>query len=347
MKSIAVVSPNHLELVDIPKPKLRPFTAMVKTIAAGICGSDAKIIHGTFKDIHDYPCLLGHEAVGRVVEVDERCEAFKPGDLVMLPYHMSDLPEGMASFWGGFSEYGIVYDHQAMIKNGCGPGTPDWFDFYYVMRKLPDGFDPVNAVMMVTLREVLAACRHFGFETGQSLAVFGAGPVGLAFVKFAKMLGLGPVFAVDIQEEKREEALKQGADYFVNSSLENPVSAIRAICPGGLDYVLDAVGVNALINTGMELIRDDGKIKVYGVSPKLEMQLDWSKAPLNWGLEFFQFPIKYQEGLVTDQLVHWIEKGYLNPRDFVSHVFPLERWREGFEIMEKHLPAKKMVIMFE
>lgn len=347
MKSIAVTTPNHLEMLDIPKPKLRPYTALVKTIAAGICGSDAKIIHGTFKDIHDYPCLLGHEAVGRVVEVDERCEAFKVGDLVMLPYHMSDLPEGMSSFWGGFSEYGLVYDHKAMIKNGFGPGTKEWFDFYYVMRKLPADFDPVDAVMLITLREVFAACKHFGFSTGESIAVFGAGPVGLAFVKFCKMLGMGPVFSVDIQEEKRAEALKQGADYFINSKDEDPVAAIRAVCPEGLDYMLDAVGINALINTGMELIKDNGKIKVYGVSPKLDMQIDWSKAPYNWNLELFQFPIKYNEGMVTDQLVYWIQNGYLNPKDFVSHVFPLDHWQEGFEIMEKRLPSKKMVVMFE
>lgn len=347
MKTIAVMTPNHLELIDVPKPKVKPFTALVKTIAAGICGSDAKIIHGTFKDIHEYPCLLGHEAVGRVVEVGEGCEAFQVGDLVMLPYHMSDLPEGISSYWGGFSEYGLVYDYKAMIKSGHGPGTPDWFDFYYVMRKLPDDFDPINGVMLVTLREVLAACKHFGFDTGESIAIFGAGPVGLAFVKFCKILGLGPIICVDILEEKREEALKQGADYFINSREEDPVKAIRAICPDGVRYVLDAVGVNALINTGMELIANNGKILVYGVSPKLDMQLDWSKAPYNWSVELFQFPIKYNEGLVTDQLVHWIELGYLNPRDFVSHIFPLAEWQKGFEIMEKRLPSKKMVITFE
>ena len=346
MKSIAVMSPNHLDVVDVPMPKLQPCSALVKTIAAGICGSDAKIIHGTFKDIHDYPCLLGHEAVGRVVEVDPLCTAFKPGDLVLLPYHMSDLPEGMSSFWGGFSEYGLVYDYEAMIRNGMGPGTPNWFDFYYVMRKLPEGFDPVDAVMLITLREVFAACKHFGFEANQSVVIFGAGPVGLAFVKFAKMLGMKVVCA-DILEEKREEALKQGADYFFNSKEVDIVKAVREIYPEGVDFVLDAVGINALINTGMELIKDNGKIKVYGVSPKLDMQLDWSKAPYNWDLELFQFPIKFNEGAVTDQLVNWIQSGVINPKDYVSHVFDFENWREGFEIMEKRLPSKKMVIRFE
>ena len=347
MKSIAVMSPNHLDVVEIEKPKLKPCTALVKTIAAGICGSDAKIIHGTFKDIHSYPCLLGHEAVGRVVEVDPLCTAFKPGDLVMLPYHMSDLPEGMSSFWGGFSEYGLVYDYEAMIRNGMGPGTKDWFDFYYVMRKLPDDFDPIDGVMLITLREVFAACKHFGFSANQTIAIFGAGPVGLAFVKFCKLLGMTKVICVDIVDDKREEALGQGADHFINSKCVDVVKAVRELCPDGVDYVLDAVGINALINTAMELIRDNGQIKVYGVSPKLDMQMDWSKAPYNWSVELFQFPIKYNEGAVTDQLVNWIQNGYLKPKDFVSHVFPFEQWRDGFEIMEKRLPSKKMVIRFE
>ena len=346
MKSIAVITPNHLDVVDIPMPQLKPCSALVKTIAAGVCGSDAKIIHGTFKDIHDYPCLLGHEAVGQVVEVDPLCEEFKVGDLVMLPYHMSDLPEGMSSFWGGFSEYGLVYDYQAMIKNGMGPGTPEWFDFYYVMRKLPLNFDPVDAVMLITLREVFAACKHFNFNANEGICIFGAGPVGLAFIKFCKLLGMGPVICIDICDDKKEDALKQGADYYFNSTAIDPVSAVRSICPEGVDYVLDAVGVNALINTGMELIKDNGKIKVYGVSPQLSMQIDWSKAPYNWSVELFQFPIKYNEGAVTNQLVNWIQNGYLNPKDFVSHIFDFEHWREAFHIMENRLPSKKMVIKF-
>lgn len=346
MKSIAVISPNQLDVVDVPMPKLRPGSALVKTIAAGICGSDAKIIHGTFKDIERYPCLLGHEAVGRVVETDPLCTSLQVGDLVMLPYHTGGLPEGMSSYWGGFSEYGLVYDHEALTRNGLGPGTRRWSDSYYVMSKLPSGFDPVDAVMLITLREVFAACRQFGFSANESVVIFGMGPVGLVFTRFAKLLGM-QVVCVGTHEEQREEALQQGADSFFNSRETDVVQAVRGVFPRGVDYVLDAVGVNDLINTGLELIKPNGKIKVYGISPQLNMQLDWSKAPYNWSLEMFQFPVKAQEAAVTAQLVYWIQSGVIRPRDYVSHVFPFENWREGFDIMEKRLPRKKMVILFE
>lgn len=346
MKAIAVMKPNQLELIDVPMPVVEPYSALVKIEASGICGSDAKIIHGTFKNIDAYPCLLGHEAVGVVQEVGEHVTAFKPGDHVFLPYHSNNLPEGMSSYWGGFAEYGLVYDYKALIAAGKGSGTPGFFESYYTMRKYPASIPAESAVMMITLREVLAACKHFGFKTGESIVIFGAGPVGLAFTKFAKILGLNPVIVCDIQEEKRAEALKMGADVFINSKELDVTTEVRKLVPEGVDYSLDAVGLNALINTGMGLIKDNGRLKTYGVSPKLDMQIDWSKAPYNWNLELFQFPIKYEEGAVTDQLITWVVNGWVDPMDFVSHVFDLEHWKDGFEIAEKRLPCKKMVITF-
>lgn len=346
MKSIAVMAPDELKIIEVPKPAARRFAAVCKILACGICGSDTKIIHGTFKNITEYPCLLGHEAVGEVVELGEDCENFAVGDRVLLPFHCDDLPEGISSYWGGFSEYGLVYDYKSMIAHGKGPGTPEFQESYYTMRKLPEGFDPVAGVMLITLREVLAACKHFGFKQNETLVVHGAGPVGLAFTKFAKVLGLGPVIVCDILEEKREEALRMGADYFINSKNENLVERVREIVPGGVDYSLDAVGLNALINTGMELIHDNGHIKTYGVSPKLQMNIDWAKAPYNWNLELFQFPIKYNEGAVTQQLLTWCKNGWINPLDFVSHVFDLDHCMEGFDILLGHKPCKKMVVTF-
>jgi L-iditol 2-dehydrogenase len=123
MKSIAVIKPNELKVVDIPMPKYDDCQALVKTLASGICGSDRKIIHGTFKNIEEYPTLLGHEAVGEVVEIGKNVENFKVGDRVLIPYH-DDPESGYQSAWGAFSEYGVVNDWRAMAKQGRGPDTP-------------------------------------------------------------------------------------------------------------------------------------------------------------------------------------------------------------------------------
>jgi threonine dehydrogenase-like Zn-dependent dehydrogenase len=206
--------------------------------------------------------------------------------------------------------------------------------------------DPVDAVMVITFREVLAATKKFGFAPNQSIAIFGAGPVGLSFAKFAKLLGMAPIILFDIVDEKLEEAKKAGVDYAFNSTKVNVTEEVRKICKNGVDFSLDAVGINALINQSMEIIKDGGSICTYGISPNLSMELDWSKAPYNWNLKFQQFPDKVEEAGAHDQIMNWIQLGVLNPKDFISHVFKFENILEAFDIVEKKQPCKKIVITY-
>ncbi len=69
-------------------------------------------------------------------------------------------------------------------------------------KKLPKDCDPVSAAMIVTFREVLSTMKIFGMEPNKSIAILGLGPVGLSFVRFARLLGMGPIIALDIVEEK-------------------------------------------------------------------------------------------------------------------------------------------------
>lgn len=343
MKSLAVSKEFQLEFIDIPRPECDESSVLVKILACGICGTDMKIIHGRFKPCKDYPCLLGHEAVGIVVEVGKDVEAFEVGDKVLLPYIDGKVGE-YQTFFGAFSEYGICHDWRAMAKNGKGPDSPGFNDFFFTQKKIPAHYDPVASVMIITLREVLGAVKHFGFCAKDNLVIFGGGSVGLAFAKFAKLIGMGPVILVDVLDEKVERAKKIGVDYAFNSRKTDIVSEIRKIFPEGVDYTLDAVGVNALIPLSMQLIKMGGKILIYGIDPNLNMDLDWTKAPNNWALEFFWSPEKEVEAEVHDQLIRWIDMGLIDPADFVSHVFDFDDAMKGFDILENHLPADKIVI---
>lgn len=110
--------------------------------------------------------------------------------------------------------------------------------------------------------------------------------------------------------------------------------------------MLDAVGISALINQGMELIRDGGKICCYGIAPNLEMQLDWSRAPYNWSLQFQQFPSKKEEGEATNQILAWLRCGAIDLKDYISDYFRFEDILEAFEILEKKQIAKKGIVVF-
>lgn len=346
MKSLAVDSDGKLSIVNVSRPSCGDYQALVKMESCGVCnGTDTKLVHGTFKGFDTYPALLGHEGVGRVVETGSKVKYLKKGDMVLMPY-LENATDGYYSAWGAYSEYCVAGDGRAMVEAGMGPGAPGFSESYYAQLVVPESINPVSASMIITFREVLSATKRFGFKENDTLVIFGAGPVGLCFTKFAKLLGMGPITVFDIVDEKLTEARAMGADHAFNSTKVNVREEVEKIYKGGVDFVLDAVGINQLINQAMELIKYNGKICCYGISPKLDMQMDWSKAPYNWTLHFHQFPSKLEEGEAHRQVLSWIEMGVLNPDDFISDVVDFENIIDAFKMVEARKALKKVVIRY-
>ncbi|MCL2093779.1 MAG: zinc-binding dehydrogenase [Treponema sp.] len=347
MKTLVVDAGHALHIKEVPLPKYNRCQALVKMESCGICnGTDLKIIHGTFKNFHNYPAILGHEGVGRVVEVGDQVRSFKPGDLVLLPFIDEPL-DGNYSGFGSFSEYAIIGDLQAYLAEGWGPPSPEFREAYYAQTliKPSDKVNPVEASMIVTFREVLSAMRRFQFNPNESLLVMGAGPVGLCFTKFAKLLGLGTVICTDIDDEKTALASSMGADYAFNPLKTNLGGELKKLFPQGIDKVVDAVGINDLINQAMELINYNGKICCYGISPELGMNLDWSRAPYNWTIQFVQWPLKIEEYEAHAQVMAWINQGVLEPAQFISHVFDFKDIIQAFALVEEKKPGTKKVVI--
>lgn len=346
MKSLVVDKSGSLSIEEVPVPRFNEYQVLVKMISCGICnGTDMKLIHGNFKGFDTYPAILGHEGVGRVVEKGSKVTSFEIGDAVLLPF-LEGMTDRYYSGWGAYSEYAVVGDWKAMTADGKGPGTPAFSEAYYAQQVVPEDINPVGAAMIVTFREVLSACKRFGFKANNSLVVIGAGPVGLCFTKFAKLMGLGPVIVFDIVDEKLKEAVSMGADYVFNSEKVNAAEEVKRICSEGADFVVDAVGINQLINQAMEFIKYNGKICCYGISPKLNMELDWSKAPYNWSLQFLQWPSKLEESEAHTQVINWIQMGVIDPYAFISDVIEFDRILDAFKLVEERKAKKKIVIKF-
>lgn len=346
MKSLVVDNQGKLILQELPVPAYQDYQVLVKMESCGVCnGTDMKLIHGNFKGFNTYPAVLGHEGVGKVVEKGKKVKNFEVGDSVLLPF-LEGMTSGCYSGWGAYSEYAVAGDWKAMAEGGQGPGFPAFSEAYYAQQVVPKGIDPVGAAMIVTFREVLSAVKRFGFKANNSLVVFGAGPVGLCFIKFAKLLGLGPVIAFDISDDKIQEAAAMGADYVFNSTKTDVSTEVRKIARDGVDFVVDAVGINQLIIQAMELIKNNGKICCYGISPKLNMDLDWSKAPYNWNLQFVQWPSKLEESEAHIQIINWIQMGVINPYDFISDIIPFENILDAFKMVEERKTKKKIIIKY-
>ncbi|WP_217362291.1 zinc-dependent alcohol dehydrogenase [Cohnella herbarum] len=347
MKSLITDGKGGVEVVEVSRPSYNEYQALVKLESCGLCrGTDTKIIEGKFKGFDTYPAALGHEGVGRVIEKGSAVTGFEIGDSVLLPF-LEGVSDGVYhSGWGAFSEYAVVGDANALIAAGKGPGDPLFSEAYYAQQVVPKDIPAVEAAMIVTFREVLAACRRFGFKAGESIVIFGAGPVGLTFVKFAKLLGLGPIVVSVNRDEKIAEALEAGADYVFNSRTTDIVREIRTLFPGGVDYTVDAIGNNEVLAQSMELVRDGGRICCYGVSSDLKMELDWSKAAYNWSLHFLQFPSKLEEAESYEQILAWIRTGELVPSDYISDVLEFSDIGSLGDYLGKGRIQKKMIIRF-
>lgn len=344
MKTLIVNKDGSLEVKEVPIPSYTSKQALVKTVSCGICnGTDAKLIHRKFKGVglDQYPLMLGHEAVGEVVEVGSEVTSFKIGDHVLLPFVDPD-PEkypGLGSAWGGYSEYGIVND-PAAFPEGEAP------ECAYGQNVLPAWVDPVDGAMIITLREVLSSIRRFGITEGKPVVVFGCGPVGLTFIKFMHFLGVSPIIAFDIVPEKVTEAIGKGADYAFNSAECDPVEKVRSICPEGVPYVLDAVGVLPIINQAMPMLSDQGKICCYGISQDCHFDIDWTQAPYNWQLQFQQFPSKVEEGEMTEQVLGWLADGTIDLKDYISDYFAFDDILTAFGKLERREIAKKGIVYY-
>lgn len=349
MKALTVDEKGVLAVRNFPMPGYGRCQALVKLKSCGVCsGTDTKLIHRTFKNFDTYPAILGHEGVGEVVETGADVRSMKKGDLVLLPF-LEKPVDGYTPGWGAYSEYAVVGDARAYIENGMGPGTKQWNEGYLAQTVIgpEDKVDSVGAAMIITFREVLSAIRRFGFAPNESVLIFGAGPVGLCFTRFCRLLGMKTVITTDVFDDKVKKAKRLGADYAFNSRRCDVEREVRRLCPEGVDNVVDAVGMNALLNQAMGLIKCNGKICGYGISPKLGMELDWSRAPYNWSLNFVQWPSKKEEGEAHAQIMAWINAGVLDPMDFITHTFSFENILDAFALVEKREPGTgKIVITF-
>lgn len=343
MKTLVVERDGRITVHEVNKPRYNEYQALVKTIACGMCGTDIKLIHRTFKGFPEsvYPIMLGHEGVGEVVEAGSKVKGLKVGDKVLLPFVDPDpenLP-GLGSGWGALSEYAVVCDPKAPWPGGAP-------DCAFAQTVLDDDLDPVYATMIVTFREVLSNIRYFGIQPQDSVVVFGCGPVGLTYLKFMSLLGVKDLVACDILPEKLEQARNYGATHLINSKECDVRAEVRKLFPGGVDYVLDAAGSPAIVNQGMGLIKDRGSVLCYGVPEKEEVTIDFSPADYNWRVIYQQMPRKREEGEAHAQVVEWMRSGELNIKDFISDYFTFDQAVEAYQKLLDRKILKKGIITF-
>ena len=258
MRAVVWHGIGDVRLDDVPEPKIQASTdAIVKITTSAICGTDLPLIRGTMPGMKQ-GTIIGHEAVGEVVEVGSGVRNLSPGDRVVVP---STISCGYCSYCrAGYQAQcdnanpGGKLAGTAFFGGPEAAGAFDGLQAEYAripyanatLVPLPADVTDAQAIMLSDIFPTAwFGAKLAEIRTGDTVAVFGAGPVGQLAILSAYLQGAGRVIAVDRHADRLALARAQHAE-IVDFDAENPVEAIRELTGGiGVDRVIDAVGVDA------------------------------------------------------------------------------------------------------
>lgn len=342
MRGVVVPEPGKMALVDLPEPTYNEYEALVEILTCSICsGTDTHIVDDHFP-MRAYPCVLGHESIGRVIEVGSAVRNLKPGDLVLRPTAVrpGETLGGYNSMFGSFVEYGIVADAAAIIADTPRNQAPKLPVFALAQQVTPPEFDPDLAGAFITFKETLSFLQRLGVQAGRSALILGSGTVGLSFALGAKLIGATPVIVTGRRSEALATAQAFGADQVINVTNENLVEAVKRYTNGqGVDFAVEAVGDWAVLQAGIRTLADNGQIGIYGVAPERVATMDWSGTARNWSLRFVQ----PKEEQVHQQVLDQMRLGMIDLHKFVTHRVPFAEIQEGFDLV-RNKQATKVVV---
>jgi len=329
MKALVYSGPGRIDWTEVPLPELQdPRDAIVRVDATTICGTDLHILRGDVPEVTPGR-ILGHEAVGTVLEVGSAITGLTEGDRVLVSCicgcgrcrSCRTGAYGQCTGGGGWILGHLIDGTQAEYVR-----VP-FADL--ALHPVPDAVTDTEALM---LSDIVPTSYEVGVLNGRvfpadTVAVIGAGPVGLATMMTARLFSPSHVVAIDLDPSRLEAAKLFGADHTVQAD-EDPVGAVMAMTGGrGADVVVEAVGVPETFELCTRLVRAGGhlaNVGVHGRSASLHLEDLWAKN------------VTITTGLVdtssTPTLLTMLANGQLSTRDFITHHFTLPEMLEAYRV---------------
>ncbi|WP_159661921.1 zinc-dependent alcohol dehydrogenase family protein [Streptomyces mexicanus] len=329
MKGYVFHGPGRSAWQDVPDPDVQdPTDAVVRVDTVTICGTDLHILKGDVPEVRP-GTVLGHEAVGEVVEIGPDVRGLQPGERVLVSCvsacgRCRFCREGM---------YGQCLGGGGWVLGRHIDGT----QAEYVRVPFADlSLHPLPASVTNEEAVLLADIFPTGYEVGvlngqvapgDTVAVVGAGPVGLAVIATARLFAPERVGAVDVAPARLEIARKLGADV-VCDAREAPEQLVADLTGElGVDVAVEAVGLPETFGGGARMARPGGRIAVVGVHGRpatLHLEELWDRN------------VTVTTGLVdtrcTPTLLKMAATGRLPTSQLITHLFPLERMEEAYEV---------------
>lgn len=340
MKAIQIVKPNELKVIDMDMPKIeQPDQVLVKMKAAGICGSDVGIYHGT-NAAATYPRVIGHEMVGVIEAVGSGVTNRKVGDRVIIDQvtacgHCYACRKGRPNVCGNLQVRGVHLDggyreYMVVPEKDC-----------YL---LPDFLKDEDAVMIEPTTIAVQACSRAELCAEDNLMIIGAGALGNSILRIARLYHPNKLIMVDIDDAKLSESLQHGATDVINSRTEDVVARAHELTDGyGPTVTIDAACFKGSLLTACQATGNAGRVITMG----------FSVAPD----EINQFVITSKELDVRgirlqnrkfQAVIDLVNEGKVDLSNSVSHTFNFLDAQKAFDFNDSHDSSiRKIVLTFD
>lgn len=284
--AVVRTSGGPFEIEDLRTPVPGPGEVLVRIAACGVCHTDLHVRDGAVK--FPTPAVFGHEVAGTVVETGADVEDLEPGQAVVGAFIMpcgscrmclAGRQELCEPFFAHNRLNGTLYDGKTRLYDASGNAIAMYsmggLAEYAVMPALgvapiPEGV-PLNdcAILGCAFLTAYGALVHVGeLHPGSSVAVIGAGGVGLSAVALSKALGASTVIAIDVTDDRLAAATSLGASAVVNGTERDVVAAVRELTNGnGADIVIEAIGNPVTFRQATEMVTDGGRCVMLGIAP--------------------------------------------------------------------------------
>lgn len=334
MRIAKLTSARCISLCDAPAlSDPRPGMALVEVKVVGICGTDMHVFNGKRSDV-SFPRVMGHELSGVVTATGEGVDNVQIGDRVVLDPVMSCRScavcrKGRRNVCADVKCFGVQMDG----------GFQDYIEVPAdQLYKIPDKVSFREAALAEPFSITANIIARSGLKGGESMAIIGAGTVGLCLIQAAKGMGVR-ILATDINDDKLAAAKEFGCDVVVNTARESLEEALDAFAPDGVDVILDAVGVSALFEQTVALAKPTARVVVIGFdgNPARIAPVDITKRELTIigsRMNSGRFPT----------VIEWLEKDMIKPDMMISAVFSLEEIQQAFELATSDPGQKKILI---
>ncbi len=275
MKALVLTAYNHFDYCDVPEPCPAPDEVLVRVQACGICGSDVHGMDGsTGRRIP--PIIMGHEAAGIIAQVGSAVKGWQPGDRVTFD---STISCGRCHYCAQGQVN--LCEHRRVLGVSCAEFRQDGAlaEFVavpqHIVYRLPEGLAFHLAAMVEPVSIAVHAVRRAGARLGHTAVVVGAGMIGLLVVQALRAAGCRRVWAVEPDPDRRELALRLGADDAFSPNQPDVLAEIQRQTQGrGADLAVEAVGIPGTVSMAIALVRKGGTVSLVGnLSPQVEWPL--------------------------------------------------------------------------